>query len=47
MRTRLVAAMTAAVLAVPFLPAAADASPSDHKCDTSVSTDEKCEETRG
>ena len=43
MRTRLVAAMTAALLAAPFLSAAAHASSSDHKCD-SVRTERKCKD---
>jgi hypothetical protein len=38
--------MTAAILAAPFLSAAAHASPSDHKCD-SVRTEHKCEGRKG
>lgn len=43
MRTRLIAAITTALLAAPFLSAAAHASPPDHKCD-SVRTEHKCED---
>ena len=46
MRTRLVAAMTAALLAAPFLSAAAHASPSDHKCE-SARIERKCEGGKG
>jgi hypothetical protein len=47
MRTRLLAAMTAAamtaaVVVVPFLSAAAHASPPEHKCDQLLSTEHKC-----
>ena len=42
MRTRLVAAMTVAVLAAPFLSAAANASPPDHKCPNAVGAEHKC-----
>ena len=43
MRTRLLAAVTAALLAVPFLSAVADASPSsDKKCESVVSTEDHC-----
>ena len=45
MRIRLIAAMTAALLSAPFLSAAAQASPPDHKCD-SVRTEVKCEDGR-
>lgn len=45
MRTRLLAAMTAAILTVPFMSVGADASPTDDHCDTSVST-EKCDSVR-
>ncbi len=45
MRTRLVVAMTAAILAVPFLSAAADASAApDHKCDDPVAVEKKCDD---
>ncbi len=43
MRTRLIAAITATLLAAHFLSAAAHASPSDHKCD-SARTEHKCED---
>ena len=43
MRTRLIATITAALLAAPFLTAAAHASPSDHKCE-SARTEHKCED---
>lgn len=43
MRTRLIAAMTAALLSAPFLSAAAHASPLDHKCE-SARTEHKCED---
>lgn len=43
MRTRLVTALTAALLAVPFLSAPAGASPGDHRCDDSVSVEHKCD----
>jgi hypothetical protein len=43
MRTRLIAAMTAVLLAAPFLSAAAQASPLDRKCD-SARTEHKCED---
>jgi len=42
MRTRMIAAITTALLAAPFLSAAAHASP-DHKCE-SARTEHKCEE---
>lgn len=42
MRSRLLTAMTAAILTVPFLPAGAGASPTEDHCDTSVRT-EKCD----
>ena len=45
MRTRLLTAITAAILTVPFLPVGAGASPTDDHCDTSVST-EKCDSGR-
>ena len=45
MRTRLVAAMTAAILAVPCLSAAAASA--DHKCGKRVGTEHKCEKTKG
>ena len=45
MRTRLIAAITATLLAAPFLSAAAHASPPDNKCD-SVRTEHKCEDGR-
>ena len=41
MRTRIVAAMTAALLAAPFVTAAAQASPS-HKCPNAVAVEHKC-----
>ena len=43
MRARLLAAMTAAVLAVPFLPAAADAATAEHKCDQAAGAEHKCD----
>lgn len=43
MRARLLAAMTAAILAVPLLAAAdADAASADHKCDQAMGAEEKC-----
>ena len=49
MRTRLLAAMTAAILvsvAAPFLSAAAPASSLDEKCDHAVGAEHKCEKTK-
>jgi len=45
MRTRLVAAMTAAFLAAPFLSAAAHAS-LDHKCENAQGVEHKCEKPK-
>jgi hypothetical protein len=47
MRIRLLAAMTAAILAMPLLSAAADVSSADHHCDTALSSERKCDETKG
>ena len=46
MRIRLVATMTVALLAAPFLTAAAHATPSDHKCE-SARTEHKCKGGKG
>ena len=47
MRTRLLAAMTAAILAVPLLSAAAHASSPQHKCDKVVGAERKCDDRNG
>lgn len=44
MRTRLLAAVAAAVLTLPLASGAASASPSERKCDDSISTEHACEE---
>jgi hypothetical protein len=46
MRTRLLAAVAAAVLTLPLASAAASASSSERKCDDSISTEHNCEEAR-
>jgi hypothetical protein len=46
MRIRLVAALTAAILAAPFLSATAQASPSHQKCE-SARTEHKCKGGKG
>lgn len=43
MRTRLVVALSAALLAAPFFSPAADASSWDHKCDDSATVEHKCD----
>ena len=42
MRTRLLATLTAAILAAPFLTAAAQASPPNHKCPHAAGAEHKC-----
>jgi hypothetical protein len=42
MRTRLLAAMTAAILTAPFLTAAAHAASPEHKCPNAVGAEHKC-----
>ena len=46
MRSRLLAAMTAAILAAPFLSAAAQASTTDDHCEDPVTVEKKCEKTK-
>lgn len=43
MRTRLLAAVTAAVLTLPLASTAASASSTERKCDDSVSAEHSCE----
>jgi hypothetical protein len=46
MRTRLVAAMTAAMLAVPLFSAAAGASSPQHKCEKAMGVEHKCQKPK-
>ena len=47
MRTRrLAVTMTAAILGLPLLPAAAGASSPEHKCEQATGIEHKCEKTR-
>jgi hypothetical protein len=47
MRTRLVATMTAVLLAAPFLSATALASTPTHKCPHAVGAEHKCPKDKG